>query len=77
MGRELIPIELACKIFRCSQRTVYARIAAKKYTVHKANSVNYLEFEQLAAEYGKLVTSELMRGWEFNEEANTYIPKQS
>lgn len=75
MGRELIPIDLACAIFKCSRRTVYNRIAQGKYAAHKASSVTYLEFAQVAAEYGKLVTAEMMRNWEFNEEANTYIPK--
>ena len=74
MGKELVHVDLAVKMFRFSKRTLYNRISEGRYQLHRANGVVYVELAQIAKDLGKLVYDEHMRQWTFNEEANTYVP---
>jgi hypothetical protein len=74
MGKELVHVDLAVKMFRFSKRTLYNRISEGRYQLHRANGVVYVELAQIAKDLGKLVYDEHMRHWKFDEEANTYVP---
>lgn len=76
MGVDLVHVDLAVKMFRCSKRTLYNRIADKTYTLHRANGVVYVYLPDIAKHLGKIVYEELMRRWKFDEVTNTYIPVQ-
>lgn len=77
MGRELVHVDLAVKMFRFSKRTLYNRISEGKYKLHRANGVVYVLLQDIANHLGKVVYDELMRHWKFDEAANTYVPAQS
>jgi hypothetical protein len=74
MGRELVHVDLAVKMFRFSKRTLYNRISDKTYTLHRANGVVYVYLPDIAKHLGKIVYDELMRQWKFDETSNTYVP---
>lgn len=74
MGEQLVHVDLAVKMFRFSKRTLYNRVEAGKYKLHRANGAVYVELSDIAKDLGKVVYEELMRHWKFSSEANTYVP---